>query len=139
MDHNKVAVEIYQKVRPEKAMLVTRVLSTMEFFGNGRGSIAYISLEMLRDTGATMDESEGIVEQMRNINGVEIAAILKEDNSKVKVGMRSKTNGDVASIATHFGGGGHKKAAGFIIEATLDEAKAILVDAIEAHLESLER
>lgn len=139
MDHNKVAVEIYQKSRPEKVRLVTRVLSTMEFFANGMGNIAYISQDDLRETGATMDESEGIVEQMRNINGVEISAILKEENGRIKVGMRSKTKGDVASIAASFGGGGHKKAAGFTIEATLDQAKAKLVDAIETHLIALER
>ena len=60
-----------------------------------------------------MEETEGIIETLRNISGVEISAFLKENKTEeIKVGLRSKTYGDVSAIAQTFGGGGHKKAAG---------------------------
>lgn len=139
MNHNQVAVEIYQKIRREKVHLITRVLSNMEFFSGGRGVISFVSQDILKETGANMDESEGIVEQLRNIDGVEISIILKEDNGKVKVGMRSKTYADVAAISTSFGGGGHTKAAGFTLNASVIEAKATLISTVSAYLDQIQR
>lgn len=139
MNHNQVAVEIYQKVRREKVHLITRVLSNMEFFSGGKGVISFVSEEILQETGANMNEAEGIVEQLRNIEGVEISIILKEENAKVKVGMRSKTYADVAGISTSFGGGGHTKAAGFTLDASVPEAKAILISTVSAYLDQVHK
>lgn len=138
-DHNKVAVEIYQRVRREKVQLVSAVLSNMEFYADGKANLSAVSEQILKETGATMDESEGIVEQMRNIEGVEVSAILKEDHGIIKVGMRSKSTADVSIIAKGFGGGGHKRAAGFSLELSLEEAKARLKEAVKTHLDQLEK
>lgn len=138
IDHNKISVNIYQNMRPEKVKITGKALSTMELFAGGKGNIAYVTKDMLIETGAATDETEGIVEQLRNISGVEISAFLKEDNDKIKVGLRSKTIGDVSAIARSFGGGGHKKAAGCTIEGSLQDAKKMLIEAIDNHLKSLE-
>lgn len=138
IDHNKISIAIYQNIRPEKVRITGRALSTMELFCNGKGNIAYVTGEMLRETGATMDETDGIVEQLRNIMGVEISAFLKEDNGRIKAGLRAKTNGDVAEIAQQFNGGGHKKAAGCSFDCSLEEAKILLKAAIEKQLKCTE-
>jgi phosphoesterase RecJ-like protein len=138
MDHSRIGVEIYQNSRPEKVKLTALCFATMEFVGEGKANIALITQDMLKQTGASMEETEGLVEQMRNISGVEISCIMKEDNGRIKVSMRSKTNGDVASIARNFGGGGHKKAAGFTLEIPMEEAKVLVKNAILQQLTSLE-
>ena len=134
IDHSKISVELFQSIRREKLILTGIVLSTMVFFADGKGCITSITKEALRQSGAFMSETEGIVEQLRNIRGVEIAIILKEDDGRVKVGMRSKTAADVAAISQRFGGGGHEKAAGCTIEGTVDEAMTLIVNAAEAEL-----
>lgn len=137
MDHNKVAVSIYQNQKPEKMKITAKVLGTLSFFREGKGCIAYVSQEMLQETGAPMSETDGIVEQMRNISGVEIAILLKEEPDLIKAGMRSKTDADVSLIAQAFGGGGHRKAAGFNFQGSLMDAREAVVKAAEAHLAAL--
>ena len=139
MDHNKVIVSIYQNTRREKVKIISKALSTMEFFCNGKGNIAYVSRDMLQETGALINETEGIVEQLRNINGVEISIFLKEEADTIKVGMRAKTIANVAEIAQYFGGGGHKKAAGCTIKGTLENVKTQIIGVAEDHLKTLER
>ena len=92
----------------------------------------------LATAGASMEETEGLVEQIRNIAGVEIAALLKEDPGRVKVSMRAKTAADVATIARNFGGGGHRKAAGFTLQADLDTARETVRKAMTTHLTGMD-
>ncbi|NLY71515.1 MAG: bifunctional oligoribonuclease/PAP phosphatase NrnA [Clostridiales bacterium] len=137
MDHNKVAVEIYQNIRPEKVKLVCAALSTMEIFSNGRANIAYVTQDMLKQCNATMDEADGVVEKLRDIRAIEIAVFLKEETDQVKVGMRAKSKADVSMIANQFGGGGHKKAAGCVIEGTIENAKQLIKDSVHNYLSNL--
>lgn len=135
IDLEKVSVELYQNIRLEKLKITTEVLNTLKILCNGKADIAFVTRKMLEETGATIDETEGIIETLRNISGVEISAFLKENHDKeIKVGLRAKTYGDVATIAMSFGGGGHKKAAGCTINASMDEAIELVAKAIEEHL-----
>jgi phosphoesterase RecJ-like protein len=91
---------------------------------------------MLENTGARMEETEGIIETLRNVGGVEISAFLKESKpNEIKVGLRAKTYGDVSVIAQSFGGGGHKKAAGCTLHMSLEEAIQKITTAINIELE----
>lgn len=136
IDLEKISLELYQNIRLEKLKITTEVLNTIKMLYQGKADVAYVTQKMLRNTGATMDETEGIVETLRNISGVEISAFLKESEENViKVGLRAKTYGDVASISTSFGGGGHKKAAGFTLHTTMEDALEQVSRAIEMHLD----
>lgn len=136
IDLEKISVEVYQNIRHEKLKIMNEVINTIEMLYNDKADIAYVTQEMLEKTGALMEETEGIIETLRNISGVEISAFLKENKQdEIKVGLRSKTYGDVSAIAQSFGGGGHKKAAGCTLNTTLQEAKKLISAAIIAHLE----
>lgn len=135
IDSNYVSVQIYETVRMEKLMLKARTLDKLTTAAGGKFAMAYVSQEMLKETGAKMEETEGIVSEIRSIAGVEIAAFLKEEEEKlIKVSLRAKTVGNVAEISTMFNGGGHKKAAGCTMHCTLGEA---LEQIKEASLENL--
>ncbi|MGI6733204.1 MAG: DHH family phosphoesterase [Anaerovoracaceae bacterium] len=138
MDHNIIAVEIYQRKRIEKVKLFNAILSTMEPIREGKANLAVMTSQMLKETGAFPAETEGLVEELRNIDGVEISAFLREEEGRVRVTMRAKTNADVSKIATKFGGGGHTKAAGCTIPGTIEEVKPLIVEAIIEQLDSLE-
>lgn len=136
IDPNKVSVEIYQSVSHEKMRLQTEILSTLSIVCDGKVAVAHMTKSMLQNTNAKDEETEGVVEVLRNLRGVEVAIFAKEkDKEGVKVSMRSKYAFDVSQIAQEFGGGGHIKAAGFSsfepIQTVLDQ----LVKTIEEKMQ----
>jgi len=139
LNHNRAVVEIYQKRRVEKVKLISSVLGTMEIIHGGKANLAVMTQQMLADTGAYPEETEGLVEELRNINGVEISAFLKEEEGAVRVTMRSKSRADVSAIAMEYGGGGHTKAAGCTIPGGIDEARQLIADSIGRQLDDLSR
>ncbi|MDR0357343.1 MAG: 30S ribosome-binding factor RbfA [Clostridiales Family XIII bacterium] len=121
----KVSVEIYQNFRPEKLYLENAVMGTFRTVANGKGVVAYMTREMLAQTGAMDEETEGIAEKLRAIRGVEVSVFLREtDDGKTKGSMRAKSYYDAAALAERFGGGGHIRAAGFSSERPLAELTA---------------
>ena len=115
--------------------MTNKVMDNLFFFAGGKGALTYATSKLLKETGATPDETEGIVESLRKIAGVEIAAYLREDGDKeIKVSLRSKSYANVADIALRFNGGGHKNAAGCVINATMDFAIKMMVNEIEITL-----
>lgn len=135
IDHNKVSINIYENIRPEKVLMTNRAMDNIRFFAQGKGALAYISLAMLAETGASPYETEGIVESLRKIAGVEVAAFLREDDdNEIKVSMRSKSYANVAEVAMRFNGGGHKNAAGCTINSTMDFAIKMIIRELETAL-----
>ena len=67
------------------------------------------------------EDMDGVVDQLRLTKGTECAIFLYETGDlEFKVSLRSKDRVDVSKIAVTFGGGGHKRAAGFDIEGDKD-------------------
>ena len=107
-----------------------RVLAEAEVFAGGKAIIALVSQKMLDDIGARMEDTEGIVGTMRSIKGIDIAILVKEKASdNIKISLRAK-EGDVASIAVSFGGGGHEKAAGCTLYEDIDTASSRIKAAV---------
>ncbi len=103
------------------------VLSNLKYICNNKAVICYLTRDMLENNGATPDDSEGIVDLIRTVKGIEIAVFLKEiDECKFKASFRSKGKTDVTGIAKKFDGGGHAKAAGCTIHENIDNAILLL-------------
>lgn len=124
LDTNAVSVELYENETMEKLLLHSKAMDTLETFCGGRGAMVTITKEMLRSCNAKMEHSEGLVETIRSIKGVEIAMLLKENGPEViKVSMRSKQSVDVAAIAEKYQGGGHIRSAGCTLYEPLNRVK----------------
>ncbi len=138
VDFNRVSVEIYENVRLAKIRLKSRAMETLKIIGGGRGAVVTVSRDMLEETGALMEESEGLAQDLRSISGVEYSAVLKEYGPKaVRVSLRAKREGDVSKIAARLGGGGHIKAAGCTLNTDLDTAVSMVEKEIEKAIERL--
>lgn len=135
MDHVSITVALYQNVSLTKVRLEARILDKMEIFAGGKAVISYVDSSMLREVSAKMEDSESAIDTLRNIEGVEIAAFLKEKGDAVKVSMRAKSAGRVDEIAVKFGGGGHAKAAGCTMEMSIAEATDAIKKEIISYLE----
>lgn len=96
-----------------------RALSESVLFCDGKCIFTVIRKNMMDFYQITSEDLDGIVEQMRITKGVECAIFLYEVGElEYKVSLRSNELVDVSVIATHFGGGGHIRAAGFNMKGT---------------------
>lgn len=83
------------------------------------------------ELGASADDLEGLVEYPRSIAGVEVAMIFREtDGGDTKISFRSNGPVNVNRLATRFGGGGHRKAAGALASGPLAEVRRAVLSAV---------
>jgi len=99
-------------------------IGNIQTYYDNKLAIATLSLEEINLYSNNGKGTEGIVNVLKNIKDSKVAVFLYEKSKgEIKVSLRSETPYDVCSIAMEFGGGGHIKAAGATINATLEEAK----------------
>ena len=66
----------------------------------------------------------------RLIRGVEVALLLREENGRIRASLRSKGAVDVNAVASRLGGGGHKAAAGVLLDGPIESARERLLEAV---------
>jgi bifunctional oligoribonuclease and PAP phosphatase NrnA len=126
-----VASKVHESHPRERFVLLCTVLSTLQMYYDNRVAVVHVTADMFREAGASREHSEGFVEFIKEMKDLEVAALLRQiGEGRYKISMRSKGTVDVASIAARFGGGGHKNAAGCVMEGTLEEIRTRLVGAI---------
>ena len=99
----------------------------------GRALIAQLTAADFAATGASDDETEGIVDALRSVPGVEVAALVRPRADGARVSLRSD-GFDVSAVAALKGGGGHKQAAGFSAAGTVEEVTQWLSTALDERL-----
>lgn len=131
IDFEKVNTELYQNLMLEDVLLRNKILSTLKIYNNNIG-VVYLTEEMKNDLDLMHYNTDGIVESVRNISGIEVSIFLKAiDENAFKASLRSKYDFDVADLAMKFNGGGHKKAAGCAITGSLEHVIQALVSKIK--------
>jgi phosphoesterase RecJ-like protein len=119
----EVSLNVYQSFRLEFLHLKAQVMARVVTFAHGRIAYSYTTEADLARTGASLDEADGLVDVVRSVAGAEVALFLKEvPGGSVRGNLRSKTDLDVSGVARELGGGGHRAAAGFTVDADIDEA-----------------
>ncbi len=86
----------------------------------------WVSADDLARHGVDIEETEGLIDLIRRATEADVSAVLKETPEGTKVSLRAVTDFDVGAVATHFGGGGHKAAAGFTSDRPVEEVLAAL-------------
>ena len=115
-----VAGMVYENHPKERFLLLGEVLRTLRTFDNDRIAFVHITEEMFEKTGTTREQSDGFVEEIKQIRGVEAAVLIRQAGERrYKISMRAKGTVDVARICGLWGGGGHKNAAGCHIDGDL--------------------
>jgi phosphoesterase RecJ-like protein len=119
----ELAERLLERMSMGQMRLLQRGLSRLSFTEDHKIAWTWVKSEDLDETGAANEDLEGLVNYPRNIEGVEVGILFKENGTKsVKVSMRSAGRVDVAKVAQHFGGGGHVRAAGARLTVPLAEA-----------------
>lgn len=125
-----ICARVFRRRTLTKTKLIALALSGLRLYGDGRVAVASVSQAVLKETNASPDECESIVNYTVEIEGVEVGLLLRETQTgDWKVSLRASGGVDVSRIAQGFGGGGHVKASGCTLSGTLEEAERIIVDA----------
>lgn len=125
-----VAQMVHENHPKERFILLGEVLATLETLKDDTVAMALVTQEMFRKTDTTKEYTEGFVEYIKEIRGVDVAILIREvAGNNYKISMRSKGNTDVARICNLFGGGGHRNAAGCTIEGTVSHVRDRLKEA----------
>lgn len=124
----------YQRTYTQ-TQLLGRTLLTSMLLMEGKCIVATITKRMMEFYGASQEDVEGIIEQLRITKGVEVAILLYEtEKQEYKVSLRSNKYIDVSKIAKYFGGGGHIKAAGFTMRGSAHDVINNITEHIEMQL-----
>jgi phosphoesterase RecJ-like protein len=130
-----VSLWINESVTPGSVKLLGLCLSTLELHAKGQIATIELPKRFFADADAVPEDTEGIVNYGRNIDGVMVSILLKEgDDSSTRASLRAKPGVDVQKVAATFGGGGHKAASGCTVPMKMREAKAKLVQLVTAEL-----
>jgi len=119
---------IYSTLRSQRIHLMKRFLNRVQFEDGGKIAWGYMTRQDLAEEDACYEDIEGFVDLIRKVAGVEIAffAFQKTEN-ETKFSLRAKGEAKVDTVAAHFGGGGHVKAAGCtVMKPALDAAVEIV-------------
>lgn len=134
-DSRKVSVNLYENNPFPKLKLLGRVLGRSKFKGGIVWSM--IPRKLLEKTDTEMEDTEGIITKLRSTGGAKVAFLLKEiGENKVKASLRAKADIDVSEIARKFGGGGHQKAAGCLLEGDLKQAEEKVLNKLKEKIEN---
>lgn len=129
IDIDNLTRNLFRSRTKTQTMMLAKCLNTLEFYNNDKVAVISVNRDLLNQLNAKDSDIQGIINYALEIRDVEVALLFKEaDDSKTKVGFRSKYNLDVSKLASIFGGGGHKKAAGCLIQDSIEMAKKIILE-----------
>lgn len=116
--------------------LTKKVMDRMEILEDGKLSFTYMDKKDEEEVGAEPGDHEGLVEIGRDIEGVEVSIFIrqKENEDAYKVSMRSGNKVNVSDICFLFGGGGHPRAAGALIQGNVEQVKEKLMKEVRKAL-----
>jgi phosphoesterase RecJ-like protein len=128
----QIAEEVFERRSFPSVRLLGRALEHIRQEEEGKLVWSYLSYEDFTELGATDEDTEGIITQLRAVRDSVVLALLREVKpGRVRVSVRSRDERfDMSKLAEKFGGGGHRMAAGFWVDGGIDEAKAKVIGAL---------
>lgn len=131
---SKIYERVMQTITKSRFELTRIANNRLEILENGKIAFTYVKKEDEEKVNTEPGDYEGIVEQGRSIEGVEVSVFLRETDKGYKVSLRSGQYLNVADICYIFGGGGHEKAAGCTMPYSLEVSKEKILNEIKLRL-----
>ena len=131
VDTAQLSRQIFDSFSIGRVKLTGALLNGMELHHGQRVAVLYFDDEMLRTCGATLDDTEGLVNLPLGAREVEAVMLFKrQDDATFRVSLRSKGAVDVRAVAATWAGGGHRNAAGCTVSGEYADARQALVSAV---------
>lgn len=136
IDFTKIIKDSFYTKTYAQNQIMGRTIMESIMLLNGQCIVGYIRQKDLKFYGITSKDLDGIVNQLQNTKGVEVAIFLYETGvQEYKVSMRSNGVVNVARIASYFGGGGHVLAAGCTMQGSVHDVVNALTYDLEKQLQ----
>ena len=131
VDTAELSRTIFDSYGVGRVRLIGALLGTMELHAGERLALLTLDDAMLAATGATMDDTEGLVNLPLGARDIAVVALLKQHGAdRYRVSLRSKGAVDVREVAARWNGGGHRNAAGCSIPGSAAEVRQALVEVL---------
>ena len=115
-DISEVCYNLFDRKTKAKFMLSAKARTEVQFFCDDKFALTVVPYEQFALYGAGPDGVDDVVSAMRDIDGVELAIVLRQlENGEVRGNVRSQEYFDCSKFAESFGGGGHVRASGFTV------------------------
>jgi phosphoesterase RecJ-like protein len=129
---HRVFQGVYESVQFAKLKLLARALERAEIYEGGGLVVSYLLRDDFGEVGAAEPYSEGIIDYLRAVEGADMAALVREPprggSPARRISLRASHDElDVSAIARKAGGGGHRQAAGFSSDDSIQEITAFIV------------
>ncbi|HET9506892.1 MAG TPA: bifunctional oligoribonuclease/PAP phosphatase NrnA [Gaiellaceae bacterium] len=131
-DVHKVFQGVYESVQFAKLKLLARALERAQVYEGGGLVVSHLLRDDFGEVGAVEPYSEGIIDFLRAVEGADMAALVREPprggSPARRISLRASHDElDVSAIARKAGGGGHRQAAGFSSDDSIEEITAFIV------------
>src|SRR3954452_7241422 len=127
VDIQHVFRRVYESIQFAKLKLLARALERAAVYDGGRVVVSYLLATDFAEVGAEEPYSEGIIDFLRSVEGAELSVLIREPPRagapRHRISLRANADElDVSAIARASGdGGGHRQAAGFSSQLSVDE------------------
>jgi bifunctional oligoribonuclease and PAP phosphatase NrnA len=128
----QITEEIFANKRLAAIKLLGRALDAAKVGFDGRYIWSYVDESMLAECDADGEDTEEIVNHLRSVEGVEVAALFKAYDGDIRASLRSSGRVNVQAAAARLGGGGHFRASGLTFVGTLADAMKAVEQALVA-------
>lgn len=123
---SQVADYLYETRSLSSLLLLKESLHTLRMDKGGKLASIEVTAKMMEDVGAVYEDADEIINYPRSIAGVEVAVCFKENQERtgIHISLRSRSKVDVSEVAVSLGGGGHPRAAGVVLQGSLEQVKS---------------
>lgn len=126
-----VTENVYESFAYRRLKLLGSVLEDMELSPDGKVAWVAITGELFEKYSATAEDTDNFINFVRSTKGVEVAVLLRQTGERqFKVSLRSKGRVDLSELARSLGGGGHRNAAGALLDGTLEDVKGRVISLV---------
>ena len=133
-----IARRIYRTKPSQQLKLFGRVLARLDTSDDGRLTWSVATLEDFEAAGATLEQSEGLIDLLSQSAGTEVVVLFKDLGDGVRLSIRTRDEGvDATRLAGAYGGGGHARAAGASYQGSLDEALSAVLSEAQRLIDAL--
>jgi phosphoesterase RecJ-like protein len=137
-DPSEIAKQCYLSITQERYQLKKLTVETLSLKDNKKSGFLTIFPEFYNKSGAKSEDTEGIIEEVTSIQGLEVATLFEfSPDGGLRVSLRSKGRVDVNEIASSFGGGGHRAAAGIRFAKDGEKNRDLVLAAISQAISAL--